>query len=197
MKKVLVLMDFDGTITNKDSFIEFIRFYTGTVRFILGLFLLSPLLFLYKLKLIPNWKAKEIVLLYFFKNVSFKTFSEKASLFSVDRIPKIIKKNALEKIHWHQAEGHQVIIVTASIDCYLKQWCIDNNLELIASTLQVNENKITGKLKSPNCYGEEKVNRIRSEIDLKQFEYIYAYGDSRGDKEMLALANLPHFKFFK
>ena len=48
-----------------------------------------------------------------------------------------------------------------------------------------------------NCFGVEKVNRIRQEYDLSQWDFIYAYGDSRGDQEMLDLADERYYKFFK
>lgn len=53
--------DFDGTLTTKDTLIEFIRFSKGRVRLFLGFLLFSPLLILMKLHLYPNWKAKQRV----------------------------------------------------------------------------------------------------------------------------------------
>src|SRR5690348_15773750 len=64
-KKRLVLFDFDGTITTKDTLIEFLTFYKGKVRLLAGLVILSPMLALYALRLIPNWKAKQHLLKYF------------------------------------------------------------------------------------------------------------------------------------
>ena len=41
-----------------------------------------------------------------------------------------------------------------------------------------------------NCYGQEKVNRfLQVEPDRKSY-VLYAYGDSSGDKEMIALADV-------
>ena len=54
----LALFDFDGTITKNDSLIKFIRFAVGDLKFVFGLFILSPVLLAYKIKLIPNFKAK-------------------------------------------------------------------------------------------------------------------------------------------
>ena len=60
MKKIIAFFDFDGTITTKDSLLEFIRFYHGDIKTILGILILSPILVLYKMKIIPNYKAKEL-----------------------------------------------------------------------------------------------------------------------------------------
>ena len=56
---ILALFDFDGTITTDDSLIKFIRFVVGDIKTLWGMILLSPMLITYKLKLIPNYKAKQ------------------------------------------------------------------------------------------------------------------------------------------
>lgn len=67
--------DFDGTLTTKDTLIEFIRFSKGRVRLFLGFLLFSPLLILMKLHLYPNWKAKQRVFSWFFKGMSLDSFN--------------------------------------------------------------------------------------------------------------------------
>ena len=59
------------------------------------------------------------------------------------------------------------------------------------------DNIITGNFITKNCYGQEKVNRIKESYDLSKYDLIYAYGDSRGDKEMLELANNSFYKPFR
>ena len=67
---------------------------------------------------------------------------------------------------------------------------------LLATELEITEGKITGKLRGKNCHGEEKVARIKAAYDLSKFENIFCYGDSEGDKPMLALATQAHYKPF-
>ena len=77
--------------------------------------------------------------------------------------------------------------------------------------IEVIDGRLTGKFKSNNCYGEEKVHRICEALtttaanaygtpslsfDRSQYE-IEAFGDSRGDKEMLAYADKGHYKPFR
>ena len=190
----LALFDFDGTITKDDSLLKFIRFVVGDGRFVFGLVVLSPILVAYKLKLIPNYKAKQKMLSWFFKGMSKKAFFKVANEYSLVHIDKILRPKAMEKISWHKAQGHKVVIVSASIDCWLRPWCEKNGLELIATKLEIKDDIVTGKLLSKNCYGVEKANRIKEIYNLKDFEYIYSYGDSIGDKQMLELA---HEKFYK
>lgn len=196
MSQKIAFFDFDGTITKDDSFLKFIRFVVGDFRFFIGFVLLLPILVLYKLKIIPNHKAKEVVLRYFFKGCKEEEFKKVANEYSLNHIKTILRQKAMEKINWHKENGHKVVIVSASIDCWLRSWCEKNSLELLATKLEIKDGKITGKLKSLNCFGAEKVNRIKESYDLEKFDYIYAYGDSRGDKEMLALANESFYKPF-
>ena len=190
----LALFDFDGTITKDDSLLKFIRFVVGDVKFIIGLITLSPTLTLYKLKLIPNYKAKQKMLSWFFKGMSKDAFFKVTNEYSLVHIDKILRPKAMEKISWHKAQGHKVAIVSASIDCWLRPWCEKNGLELIATKLEIKDDVVTGKLLTKNCYGIEKVNRIKELYNLEKYDYIYAYGDSSGDKQMLELA---HEKFYK
>ncbi len=194
-KKRLALFDFDGTISSKDSFVEFMKFYVGKPKFYTGLILMSPLVALYLLKILPNTVLKETFLSWFFKNTPQKVFQEKATAFSLS-MDSIIKKSAMDKITWHKNQNHRIIIVSASIDYWLKPWCDSHNLELICSQMESKNGKITGKLSSKNCFGPEKTNRINESLHLKDYEFIYAYGDSSGDKEMLALADEPHMRVF-
>jgi HAD superfamily phosphoserine phosphatase-like hydrolase len=109
----------------------------------------------------------------------------------------IVKPKAIDKIKYYINQGHKVVIVTASIECWLRVWCDNNNLELIATKLEVKNKTITGKFETKNCYGPEKVNRINEVYNLSDYDYIYAYGDSRGDKEMLAIADKRYYKYFE
>jgi phosphatidylglycerophosphatase C len=193
----LVLFDFDGTITKDDSFLKFIRFVVGDVRFLIGLIVLSPILVAYKLKLIPNYKAKQKMLSWFFKGYSENDFRKVANKYSLNHIDKILRPKAMERLKWHKEQNHKIVIVSASIDCWLRSWCEKNGFELLATQLEIENGIVTGKLLTKNCYGQEKVNRIKESYNLKEYEYIYAYGDSRGDKEMLELADENFYKPFK
>jgi phosphatidylglycerophosphatase C len=197
MKKNLALFDFDGTITNKDSFVEFIRFYKGSGSLIIGFIVLSPILLLYKLKIIKNWKAKEKVVTYFFKNEPFKDFCLKSTEFSIKVIPDLIKPDALQTIKWHLDNGDRVIVISASFENWLADWCKSMNLELIGSKLEVRDGIITGKIDGRNCYGIEKVIRLKQYLDISQYSEIYSYGDSKGDLAILELADHSFYRSFK
>lgn len=192
----LALFDFDGTITTKDSFIEFIKFYSGWQKILLGVILLLPRMVLFKLGFITNWKAKEYVLTWFFKGESASEVSRRGQLFCQRVIPRLLKKEAILKLEEHKANGDKIILVSASAEDWLAPWTKTVGIDLIGTRLQVENGKLTGKIDGYNCYGIQKVNRIKEAIDLSEFKSIYAYGDSRGDREMLALADYPSYRVF-
>jgi phosphatidylglycerophosphatase C len=196
MQKKLALFDFDGTITYKDSFLEFIKFYKGHFSYIIGLIVFLPVLFLVRAGFIKNSRAKESVLTYFFKNEPVKQFGFKCSEFSTKIIPNLVKSNALQAISGHLAKGDRVIVISASFEEWLLDWCKSMNLELIGSKIEVRDGVVTGKIDGKNCYGAEKVNRLKQYLDISQFSEIYMYGDSKGDQQLLELANHKYYKYF-
>lgn len=192
----LALFDFDGTITTKDSLVDIIKYAVGNLNYYKGLLILSPMLLSYKFKIIPNNIAKERLIAHFFKGWDINRFQLIADKYSIEEIDKIIRPKALEKIRRHQKDGHKIVIVSASMEDWLKGWCDMNNLELVATKLEFRDNKLTGNFATANCYGIEKVNRIKEKYQLDDYETIYAYGDSKGDREMLNLADRKYYKYF-
>lgn len=193
-KITLALFDFDGTITKSDSLLKFICFAVGNFRFAVGLIFLSPILIGYKLSIIPNYKAKSKVLSFFFKGYSEKEFKKVAQKYSLSQIDKIVRPKAYDKFLWHKEQGHKIVIVSASIECWLGPWCRKNGFDLLATKLEIINGKVTGNILGKNCYGIEKVCRIKEKYDLSKINYIYAYGDSIGDKQMLELADETFFR---
>jgi phosphatidylglycerophosphatase C len=195
--RTIAFFDFDGTITKKDSFSDFIKFSIGKPAYFLGLFFQSPFLAAYKLRIIPNYIAKEMLFCHFFKGWELSNFQTIADNYSKERIDKITRPKAIDRIKWHKEQGHKVVIVTASIECWLRNWCRENELDLIATRIEVNNGILTGKFSSKNCYSSEKADRILGEYDISSYDSVFAYGDSKGDKEMLDLADEKFFKYFE
>jgi len=150
---------------------------------------LSPALLAYRCNLIPNWRAKEIVLSLFFKSWGLEEFRALASKYASERLPRIIRTTSMQRIAWHKFQGNRGVVVTAAIDCWIRDWCDRHGLDLLATRLEVADGRLTGRLAAKNCYGPEKVRRIKAAYNLEEFSQIYAYGDSPGDAEMLALAD--------
>jgi HAD superfamily hydrolase (TIGR01490 family) len=191
----LALFDFDGTVTFKDSFAGFIKYAVGHTRFYLGVACLIPVFIGFLFGLIPAWRAKEFMSMFFFGGSDALTFENLASKYSREELPKIVRKTARERIEWHKQRGDTVVIVSASIDLWLKDWCKAQQVDLIATTLEVKDGRISGRFLTKNCNGREKVRRIEERFNLSDFDYTYAYGDRPGDRPMLAMANERYYRW--
>lgn len=197
MTNGIAFFDFDGTITTKDTLLEFIKYSKGNVRFYLGFLINSPYLVAFKLKLIPNQTAKEKVLQFFFKGTTEKVFQEKCDAFATQIVPTLLRPKALEEIEKFKAAGTPVVIVSASPENWISKWADSIGATLIATRLEVKNGVLTGKISGKNCYGQEKVRRINERYQLADYYPISAYGDSSGDKAMLAKATAPFYKPFR
>jgi len=197
MTKTLVLFDFDGTLTSKDSFLDFLIFAFGRKKILMGSIFLAPLFLKYLLKIINNNDAKEIVIKYFFKDWKYEHFKETSKNYAFNNLPSILRPKALDKLQWHINQNHNVSIVTASIEEWIKPWADHLKIDLLSTKLEIKNGKITGNFIGPNCFGYEKVKRIKEKYNLKKFHNIYAYGDSSGDKEMMKLAKRQFYKPFR
>lgn len=188
--KRYALFDFDGTITTKDTLFDFIRFTYGRSGLVKCLLLNVWNLSLYAAKLHSNERAKEIMLATMIKGTSSDVFEEQCKRYSMERVPQIIKENTKEIIEKHLTAGETLIIVSASPENWIRPWAMKNGFtEVIATKLEERDGALTGKFASRNCYGEEKVNRLKEFFTDRQQVYITAYGDSNGDKPMLNYAN--------
>lgn len=196
MSRSLALFDFDGTITRSDTLLDFMSFAKGRLSFGLGMIILSPILVLYKLKLIPNWRAKEMVLSYFFKGMPEHQFHQLCESFAREIIPGLIRPKAKEELERHRREGNRVVIVSASAENWIQPWASQINIELIATRLQIIDGKMTGRFVGKNCFGEEKVARVNQFLVLSDYPTIETYSDSRSDQPLLDLGTRKHFKPF-
>jgi len=193
---IIALFDFDGTITKKDSFLDFVAFTEGYPKMLKGVLVhLIPVLG-YKLGWISGHQIKEKLLTYFYKGRPEGVLAELGVQYANTVLNAIIRPKAIDRIRWHKDQGHEVVVVTASISQWIKPWCDHLSIKHITTEIDVVNNLITGKLSGENCIGPEKVVRIQNEYDLNALEYIYAYGNSKGDKELLDIANEKYYRFF-
>ncbi len=197
MKKGIAFFDFDGTITTKDTLLEFIKYSKGKIGFYAGFLINSPYLLAYKLKIISNQKAKEKVLQYFFRKTPLNNFQDQCDQFTSQILPGLIRPKALEEILKLKNEGISIVIVSASPENWIARWSEHIQAELIATQLEIRNEKLTGRILGKNCHGEEKVNRIKKVYSLEDYEMVYAFGDTSGDKPMLQLANIKSYKPFR
>ena len=193
MKKIYAF-DFDGTLTIKDSLLAFIRFAKGDLSFVLGFLRYAHLLVLMKLGLYPNYKAKQKVFAHFFKGMTVGDFDALCQRFAND-YRELLRPEGVNAIVQAQNEGSEVLIVSASIDNWVQPFF--PSVKVVGTQIEVMEGRLTGRFLTKNCYGQEKVERILALYLQRETYELIAFGDSRGDKELLAFADEAHYKPFR
>ncbi len=192
--KGIAVFDFDGTISSKDSFFDFVRFTHGEHRLLCCVAVNIPFIILYFIVLYPSHKLKQRFFSYFYKGFSQEILERKGIEYCEKRIDKIIYPGAKKQIAWHRLQGHNIYLLTASSGLWLGEWCKINGISIIGTEFEVVEGKYTGRIAGKNCKGKEKARRLQTEVDLSDSVEIYGYGDSKSDKNFLTLVGKPfHF----
>ena len=186
--KNLALFDFDGTLCKKDSFTGFI-FYALSKRHIArqGIKIL-PWIQAYYLNVYPAYAMRSRLFRAMFSNANALELQHMAQEYAA-RLMNQLNQPLLKQLKQHQALGDDVVLVSASVDVYLKHVCELLNIDLICTHTEQVNNIYTGQYTTPDCSSEQKRQRILEKYHLTDYAVIYAYGNSHEDQEMLALAD--------
>lgn len=187
----IAFFDFDGTLTRNDSLLPFLRSVVGHKKFYRGLIKLTPVLLAYQTGIIRNDVAKQRVLTYFLRGLSRPELETLGEKFAHQCLPGLLSGVGMNKLSWHQSQGHRCLLVSASLDIWLTPWSRIQELEPpLCSALEYQDDLSTGKLQGYNCYGTEKVRRISQWLETAgKHHTIYAYGDNESDMPMLRQAD--------
>ena len=189
--KNLALFDFDGTLCTKDSFTGFI-FYALSKRHIVkqGLKLL-PWIQAYYLNVYPAHAMRPKLFYGMFKDTDYAEIKKIAEEYAQHLIQELNPK-FMQQLQLHQALGHDVVLVSASVDLYLKPLCQLLGIDLICTETEVRESRLTGHYQSADCSRMEKKTRISQQYPIAEYVSIYAYGNSEEDLEMFSLAQYTY-----
>lgn len=192
MRKIAVF-DFDGTLTSKDTLLDFIRYAVGSRRMMTGFLLFAPMIAFMKMRLIDNHKLKQRLFAYFFKDMPYRDFNELGMLYA-ERAAELLRRDTVTMLQRHLAAGDDVYVVSASIEEWVRPICMQLGVKMVIGTKVETDSigTLTGRFASHNCYGPEKVNRFLTIEPDRASYHLTAYGDSGGDKQMFALSDIHH-----
>lgn len=198
MKSTIAAFDFDNTLTDRDSLIPFLIRLKGFPYASLQFTLLTFSFIRFLLGSLSRQHTKEQVLERFIKDKSLSDLESFSREYAFDQLDRYVKPDALQKMKWHQAQGHRCILISASLEIYLKPWAERHGFEtVLGSRLETTASGFpTGKLIGLNCWGEEKVRRLIEYAGPKENYVLYAYGDSKGDQPLLDMADHSFYKKF-
>jgi phosphatidylglycerophosphatase C len=191
----LALFDFDGTITTREMFGDFMQHAVAPRRLAVGRIVLTPLILGYKLGMVSANHVRSRVVDFGFRGADHADVQAAGVRFSRDVLPTVLRPMALERIAWHKAQGDTVVVVSGALDLYLSHWCRQHGLALLCSSLESSDGVMTGRYDGEQCAGEEKARRVRERYDLAEYPIVYAYGDTHEDLDLLELADRKYYRW--
>ncbi|WOB48750.1 HAD-IB family hydrolase [Xanthomonas hydrangeae] len=183
----LALFDFDHTITTCDSYARFLRKVATPAQLATAKWQVGPWVLGYRLGMVSAAALRARVTRIVFSDRRLDEVAAHGADFARTALPGVLRAEVMQRIDWHRAQGHEVVLVSASLDLYLQPWCAQHDLSLICNKLEHHAGVLSGRYADGDC-GPRKAAQIRLRYDLSQYECVHAYGDSREDKPMLALA---------
>ena len=189
----LAAFDLDGTLTRRDTLMPFLRRSVGPrSAYRAALTSALPLARAAALGGSHRDTAKAAVLRRVLAGVPLARLTEAAEAYADHVVARGLRPDIRARVEWHRAKGHELVLVSASPELYVAP--IGRRLgfdAVLATRLEVDGTGVlTGRLAGNNCRGPEKVARLRA-WRAEGLVLAYAYGDSAGDDEMLALAAEP------
>jgi HAD superfamily hydrolase (TIGR01490 family) len=185
----IAAFDLDGTLVRGDTFIPFLGKVVGAAK-------LARIGARYGHEMVSAYRkmgrdgAKAVVLsrsLAGRPETEVREAGEKYGTHLLDRVRPYMR----ERLDWHAAQGHRRILVSASLAIYLEPFGRAAGFDaVIATALEVGDDGLlTGRMAGANVRGAEKASRLQALIEADSD--IWAYGNSAGDVELLALARYP------
>jgi phosphatidylglycerophosphatase C len=189
--------DVDGTLTTRDCVVPFMRRVAGTPHLV-GEMLRSPGVLVSATARRDRDALKAAGASAAFGGRDIVGVQAEADAFARSVFSDRLRSDVLASMRRHQQAGESVVLVSASFELYLRPLAgllgVD---DVLAVRLEVDDGQLTGRLDGPNCRGPEKVRRLHEWLDAhaggRRAVHVTAYGDSAGDRELLADADVAHW----
>ena len=182
--------DFDGTMVPGDSLIPFVWRAAGARRFVfaalrhgVGIVLATAL------GIGSRDAAKARFIRSTLGGLPLATVRKEGEAYAAD-LERRLDAAALDRVRWHAGQEHDLVLVSASLELYLEPLADKLGFDTVLATRLVigDDERLTGDLDGPNVRAHEKAVRLRRWLGSDTCE-LWAYGDSAGDRELLALAD--------
>lgn len=194
--KVLSVFDFDGTLTRHDSFVPFLRFAFGKREFLRRVLKLVLPGLRYLMRGMTRDELKAHLISTFLTGVEASWLRSRSVAFCEHSWSGLMRPSGLRAVESELASGAEVTLCSASPALVLQPFANRLGVKLIGTELEVIDDRLTGRINGNNCRCEHKVLRLEAVYGpLTQYR-LRAWGDTRGDHELLAAAQDPHWRHF-
>lgn len=188
-------MDFDGTLYDGDSMLDFARFLNPRQyqRSVLALVWMLPFAWMHR-----TWRDRMKVgfLRRNFGGIERSTLEEKGREFYTIHKEKCFPK-AVDWISTIERGTHEIVIVSGSSHAWLEPFAQAWNIRLLCTTLEFQNERCTGKWLGKNLRGVEKVEAVREHFDLSQYQEVIAFGNARSDRALKEIADRVEINYFR
>ncbi|MBF7683215.1 HAD-IB family hydrolase [Acinetobacter sp. B5B] len=193
----LVLFDFDHTLTHRDSFTSFLSYSLSKKHYYISFIQIMHYIIAYKCKLINDQILRQKICKVAYTQYNKEQLIHIGQSFAHHYIDSIISSHAKQRLEWHKSQGDHIVVVSSSLDVYLEPWCQKQGIDVICNRLVDNGTHYTGALLHGDCGYTEKARRVKQSYHLSDYLNIFAYGDSKNDLAMLALADHKFYRWQK
>jgi len=197
-RRRVAAFDVDGTLTTTDCVVPFLRRTAGTPRLVAGM-LRSPFGLAGAAVRRDRDALKAASAAAAFSGVPVEVLETDGALFAKEIFDRRLREDVVRALRGHLDAGDTVLLVSASFEVYLRPLAqllgVDDVLAVRLAT--DDRGVLTGRLDGPNCRGPEKVVRLHDWLERhaggRAAVHLSAYGDSTGDRELLADADEAHW----
>jgi HAD superfamily hydrolase (TIGR01490 family) len=104
-----------------------------------------------------------------------------------------LRRRALDAIDRHKAAGDRLVLATASPDLYVVPLgsMLGFDEVICTRTLWGPDGRLTGALDGGNCYGANKLDRVRASLDSQRPGAVTFYSDHHSDLPLLQAVDSP------
>lgn len=179
----LAVFDLDGTLVQGDTLLPFLVTFAWRRRRLWPLLKMVPVVGGYALRVLSAQKAKERLLTTFLRGEEEQTIRRHAEAFVRDWVSSRLRADVVKRLREHQAQGHRVILLSASPDVYVPiVGAFLGITETVATRVLVSHGRCQGQIVGSNCKGEAKLAALKAYLRLEVAPPgSFAYGDSDSD----------------